>query len=114
MPETDKEFYFGGLPESLFNQMVAFLQGKATPGAVGVTAPEATAALTALVSLTKSEHAAAASMGEVRAIDAVFRAIEIQNEFATVNAAGSGAPLIAALANLVTKLDSLTNFWLGK
>ena len=114
MPDTDKEFYFGGLPENLYTQMVAFLQGKATPGAPGVTASEAAGALTALVSLAKSEHAAAASMVQVRPIDAVFRAIEIQGEFDKVNGAASGAALVAALASLTLKLDSLTNFWLGK
>jgi len=112
--DNAKEAYFGGLPESLFALMVAVLQGKATPGAAGVTGPEAAAALATLVSLTNEEHAAAASMVQVRPIDAVFKAIEIKDLFATVQAAGAGSALITALANLKLELDNLTKFWLGK
>jgi|RhiMethySRZTD1v2_1073278.scaffolds.fasta_scaffold300187_1 hypothetical protein len=108
-----KEFFFGGLPETLFGQIVAFLQGVATPGGAS-SAAEATAALTALVSLTKSEHAAAASSVSVRQMDAVFLVIDLQNEFGKVQAAPAGAALVAELAILTQKLDALTNFWLGK
>ena len=105
-----KEFFFGGLPESLFGDIIAFLQGVAA----GPTAGDAAAALTALVSLAESEHAAAASNVSVRQMDAVFMAIDLQNEFVKVQAAPSGPLLVAELVKLTQKLDALTNFWLGK
>jgi hypothetical protein len=106
-----KEFYFGGLPETLFGNVVAFLQGVAAPGG---NAGDAAGALAALVSLAKSEHAAAASNVSVRQMDAVFMAIDLQNEFEKVQAAPSGPALVAELAKLTQMLDDLTKFWQGK
>jgi hypothetical protein len=105
-----KEFYFGGLPETLFGDIIVFLQGVAA----GPNAGDAAAALTALVSLAKSEHAAAASSVSVRQMDAVFMAIDLQTEFGKVQAAPSGPALVAELGVLTQKLDNLAKFWLGK
>ena len=112
--DNSKEFYFGGLPESLFGPMVAWLQGKITPGAAGVTPADVTALVNAFVSLTKSEHTAAVSTAQVPPIDAVFMALDIQAEFLKLQAAPSGPPLVAQATLLTTKLDTLANFWLGK
>lgn len=111
--DNSKEYYFGGLPETLFGQILAFLQGLATPGGAA-SAAEATAALTALVSLTKEEHAGAASNVSVRQVDAIFMAIDLQTEFGKVQAAPSGPALVAELGVLTQKLDNLAKFWLGK
>jgi hypothetical protein len=104
----NKEVYFGGLPEDLFNGILAFLQALVAGGG-----PAAAAALSALVSLAQSEHAAAASMVEVRPIDAIFKAIELKDDLAALNSASTGA-MPTALAAFKAKLDKLTNFWLGK
>lgn len=106
--DSGKEGFFGGLPEDLFNAILVFLQGLAGGGT-----PAAAPALSALVSLTKSEHAAAASMAQVRPIDAVFKAIELQTDLVALSAAPA-AGLPAALAAFKGKLDNLANFWLGK
>jgi hypothetical protein len=104
----NKDVYFGGLPDDLFNGIVAFLQGLITAGG-----PAAAAALSALVSLAQSEHAAAASMVEVRPIDAVFKAIELKDDLEALKATPA-AGLPGALAALKAKLDNLAKFWLGK
>lgn len=103
-----KEFYFGGLPEDLFAGIVGFLQGVAGGGT-----PAAGAALSALVSLAQSEHAAAASTVQVRGIDAVFKAIELKADLEALNTV-STAGLPAALAAFKGKLDNLAKFWYGK
>jgi len=105
-----KELYFGGLPETLFGQIVTKVQGVAGSGA----SPDAAAALVALVSLANEEHAAAASNVQVRQVDAIFRAIEIQAEFNKVLNAPSGPPLVAELTALAGLLDKLRDFWNGK
>jgi hypothetical protein len=105
--DYSKEGYFG-LPEILFNQILAFLQGLVAGGGAA-----AAPALSALVSLAKSEHAAAASTYEVRLIDAVFRAIELNNDLLVLQSTPA-AGLPAALAALKGKLDSLADFWYGK
>ena len=107
-----KEGYFG-LPESLFNAIVAFLQGMATCPGTGTAGPEVAAALSVLVSLAQAEHAAAVSMVQVRPIDAIFRAIEIKTEFEKLPAL-AGSALVTQLAVLKTQLDALTIFWYGK
>ena len=104
----NKEVYFGGLPEDLFNGIVAFLQGLVAGGG-----PAALAALSALVSLAQSEHAAAASTVEVRPIDAIFKAIALKDDLAALNATPIAA-LPAALATFKGKLDTLALFWYGK
>jgi len=105
-----KEAYFGGLPESLFGNILTKLQGVAGGGA----ATEAAAALVALVSLAQEEHAAAASTVQVRQVDAIFRAIEIQAKLDNVVAAGAGSPLVLALNDLTAKLNDLRDFLNGK
>ena len=67
-------------------------------------------ALSALVSLAQSEHAAAASTFPVRQIDAVFKAIQIKDDLAALKAAPASA-LPTALAALKAELDLLTKFW---
>ena len=104
----NKEVYFGGLPEDLFNGILVFLQGLAGGGGAA-----AAAALSALVSLAKSEHAAAASSFEVRPIDAVFKAIALKDDLAALNATPTAA-LPGALAAFKGKLDALALFWYGK
>jgi hypothetical protein len=107
-----KEPFFGGLPEDLFNDLVAFLQATATcPG--GAPGPEVAAALSVLVSLAQSEHAAAASTFQPRMIDVVFKALEIKAAFDALK--GSAGNILAnQLAALKAKLDKLTDFWKGK
>src|SRR5262245_34197989 len=107
MPDW-KEGYFGGLPEDVFAGSVVFLQGVAGGGTAA-----AGAALSALVSLAQSEHAAAASTYQVRSIDAVFRAIELKADLEALKVAPA-AGLPAALAAFKGKLDNLANFWYGK
>lgn len=107
MPDS-KEGYFGGLPEDLFNESLVFLQTVAGGGTAA-----AGAALSALVSLAQSEHAAAASTFQVRSIDAVFRALDLKADLEALKVAPA-AGLPAALAALKGKLDNLTNFWYGK
>ncbi len=104
----NKDVYFGGLPSDLFNGIVTFLQGLITAGG-----PAAAAALSALVSLAQSEHAAAASMIEVRPIDAIFKAIELKDDLVALNSTSTGA-LPTALGAFKGKLDKLADFWLGK
>jgi hypothetical protein len=108
MPEGSKEGYFGGLPEDLFTQVTAFLQGLAGGGTAA-----AGPALSALVSLAQSEHAAAASTFKVRQIDAVFKAIDLKADLDALNAIG-GAALPGALAAFKGKLDTLAKFWYGQ
>jgi hypothetical protein len=108
MPKDNgKEGYFGGLPTDLFNQLLAFLQGTASAGSAA-SAP----ALSVLVSLAQSEHAAAASTVEVRLMDAVFKIMTISSDFALVQNASGGA-LPGALATLKGDLDDLTKLWSG-
>lgn len=107
MPDS-KEYYFGGLPEDLFADSVAFLQGVAGGGTAA-----AGPALSALVSLTQAEHAAAASTFQVRSIDAVFKAIALKADLEALKTAPT-AGLPTALAAFKGKLDNLTNFWYGK
>jgi len=103
-----KEGFFGGLPDDVFNVVAVYLQGVAGAG-TAASAP----ALSALVSLAKSEHAAAVSTKEVRLIDAVFKAIDIQKDVEALTVApSSGLP--AALATFQAKLDGLAIFWSGK
>jgi hypothetical protein len=106
--DNSKEGFFGGLPEVLFNQILAFLQGLAAGGGAA-----AAPALSAIVSLAQSEHAAAASTYQVRPIDAVFKAIELNNDLIALQGTPA-AGLPNALAALKAKLDNLTNFWYGK
>jgi len=106
--DSSKEGYFGGLPEDLFNQLLAFLQGVAGGGT-----PAAGSALSALVSLAQSEHAAAASTFPIRPIDAVFKSIELKADVEVLkNTPTAGLP--PALAALKAKLDKLALFWYGK
>ena len=88
------------------------MQGKATcPG--GAAGPEVAAALSVLASLAREEHAAASSTVEVRQIDAVFRAFEINEAFKAIQTVPApGLPV--ALASLQGKLDNLKDFWNGK
>ncbi len=109
MADNQKEALFGGLPESTFNQAVAFLQGIAGGG----SAPEVAAAVSVLVSLAQSEHAAAASTFQVRPIDAVFKALEIKELLDALKPL-SGSALITGLGSLKGTLDNLTDFWYGK
>ena len=111
--DNSKEGYFGGLPESLFKELVIFLQGKATFTGPGTPGPEVAAALSVLVSLVQEEHAAAASIVQVRLIDAVFQAIQLNDEFKIAQVA-TGTALVAELAKLKSLLDDLTTFWQGK
>lgn len=108
MTDNYKEGYFGGLPEDLFKGIATFLQGLASGGTAA-----AGPALGALVSLAQSEHAAAASTYQVRPIDAVFKAIDLNTDLDALSAA-SAAALPAALAAFKAKLDKLTDFWYGK
>ncbi len=103
--DTAKEGYFG-LPEVLFNAILTFLQ-KTASGAPG---PQVAAALGVLVSLAQAEHAAAASIVQVRPIDAVFRALEVKAKFDKLDGL-SGSALATQLAFLKTELDDLTKFW---
>src|SRR5262245_44098662 len=112
MGDYPKEGYFG-LPESLFNAIVAFLQTTATCPGTGTAGPEVAAALSVLISLAQAEHAAAVSTVEVRTIDLIFRAIEIKTEFDKL-AALSGTPLATQLGTLKGKLDGLKDFLNGK
>jgi uncharacterized membrane protein YfcA len=105
--DSSKEPYFG-LPEDLFNAVLAFLQGLAGGGTAA-----AGPALSALVSLAQSEHAAAVSTYQVRIMDAVFKAIELKDDLAALNnVPASGLP--AALGAFKGKLDNLAKFWLGQ
>jgi hypothetical protein len=117
MADNGKEYDFGGLPNDLFNGVVVFLQGRVSAGlAAGATATDTAAAgpaVSALASLAKSEHAAAASTVQVRQIDVVFKAIDLQKDLAALSAAPA-ATLPAALGAFQGKLDKLTDFWNGK
>lgn len=108
MADNAKEAYFGGLPEDLFNGITTLLQGLAS-GGTAAAAP----ALSALVSLAQSEHAAAASTFQVRPIDAVFKALKLKDELDALTAAGTGVTA-AALGAFKGELDNLTKFWSGK
>src|SRR5262249_5837385 len=99
--------------EDLFNELVAFLQTTATCAGGGTPGPEVAAALSVLVSLTQSEHAAAASTFQPRIIDVVFKAIEIKTIFDALKSA-SGTVLATQLGVLKAKLDKLKDFWNGK
>jgi hypothetical protein len=105
MDDSGKQGDFGGLPTDLFNDLATFLEGVAGGGTAA-----AAAALSALVSLAQSEHAAAASTFQVRQIDAVFKAIHIKDELTALKAVPATA-LPAALAALKGDLDALTTFW---
>ena len=104
-----KEGYFG-LPESLFNSILALLQVKATCPGTGTAGPEVAAALSVLVSLAQAEHAAAVSIKVVRQIDAIFLALDVKTEFEKLPGL-AGAALVTQLATLKTKLDDLTNLY---
>jgi hypothetical protein len=107
MPDS-KEGEFGGLPQDLFTQVITFLQGLAGGGTAA-----AGPALSALVSLAQSEHAAAASTFQVRPIDAVFKAIDLKADLDALVAASTAA-LPGLLAAFKGKLDKLADFWYGK
>ena len=106
--DNSKEGEFGGLPEDLFNQVVTFLQGLASGGTAA-----AGPALSALVSLAQSEHAAAASTYQVRPIDAVFKAIDLKADLEALKVA-TGTTLVTALGVFKGNLDALAKFWYGE
>ena len=106
--DSSKEGEFGGLPEDLFSDVITFLQGVAG-GGTSAAGP----ALSALVSLAQSEHAAAASTFKVRPIDAVFKAIDLKADLEALRVA-SGTALITALGTFKGKLDKLADFWYGE
>jgi hypothetical protein len=107
MDDYAKELYFG-LPHDVFAAIVVFLQ--TTAAANNAASP---AALNALASLAKEEHAAATPKIQPRVIDVVFKALELKNDLeALQNIPAAGLP--AALAAFAGKLDNLTNFWNGQ
>jgi hypothetical protein len=100
-----KEAYFGGLPEAQFTLLIAKLLAS-----VGVGGAEGSAAGAVLVSLAKAEHKAAVST-QARMVDVIVKTVEINTVCDTIQNAGAGAPLIAAYALLVPKLDELTQLY---
>jgi hypothetical protein len=106
--DNSKEGFFGGLPEDLFNHIVTFLQNLINAGG----AP-AGPAVSVLVSLAQSEHAAAVSTFKFREMDAIFKAIDLQNELLVLEKTPTGA-LPGALGTYKGKLDKMRDFWLGK
>ena len=104
----DAKAGFFGLPHDLFTAIVAFLQAQAAAGT-----PASAAALSALASLAKEEHAAAAPKVLPRTIDVIFKALELKTELdVLVNVPAAGLP--AAIAAFGTKLDKLADFWNGQ
>jgi hypothetical protein len=105
---ADKPGLFGGLPDSLFASVLAFLQAQAnTPPPVGP------AAVVALVALAGEEHSASNPKIDPRVVDEVFKAIELNNDFVALqNVPGAGLP--AALAAFAAHLDKLRDYWAGK
>ena len=96
-----------GLPEDLFNSMLTFLQGVAG-GSMGTDA--AGHALSALVSLAKEEHAAAAS--RFNPSDAMDKVTELQKDLDNLKDAKTDG-LNDALDVLAENLDEMATVWDG-
>jgi hypothetical protein len=102
-----KEGDFGGLPSTLFGEVLLFLNGQiATGGGTG------SLAATALAMLAEEEHSAANPIDGLPIVEVVFRLLGLDRSFRRLQAAGSGSGnLTTELGNFTSDLTKLRDYW---
>jgi|RhiMethySRZTD1v2_1073278.scaffolds.fasta_scaffold473938_2 hypothetical protein len=105
---AEKEGDFGGLPSTLFAEVVTFLNAQIAGGS-----STSGAAAAALAMLAEEEHSAANPKVDLQIVEVVFALIATERAFRKLQAASSGT-LGAELTSFANQLKSLRDFWAGK